>query len=177
LEEKLGRLDHQSGALSHEDCLHLSESIEFLFRKFTTDLNFSSSYGERNAEQLLLITDTLSSLVDLSILFMKAFVRRVTSDGDAWPTFTYITILKALSPIPVQPLWQQTAADALSSLHVILSSAVANRYISVAESCALLEACAHEIASDKLLVSFLNICATVFLHIEISPSLPNQVCG
>lgn len=152
LEEELARLD-QSGTLSHEDCLHLSESIEFLFRKFTTDLIDSSSYGDRNAEQQLLFTDTLSSLVDLSLLFMKTFIRRVTSGGDAWPTFTYITILKALSPIPVQPSWQQTAADALSSLHVILSSAVASRYLSVAECCALLEACAHEIASDKLLVS------------------------
>lgn len=148
--EEAERLD-QSGTLSHEDCLHLSESIEFLFRKFSSDL---ISYGDCNAEQQLLITDTLSSLADLSFLFMKTFLRRTTSGGDAWPTFTYISILKALSPVPVQPSWQQIAVDALSSMHAILSSAVASRYLSVAECCALLEACAYEIASDKLLVSY-----------------------
>ena len=152
LEEAI-RLD-QSGVLSDQDCLHLSESIEYLFRKFTSDLISSSYFGGRNAHDLLIITDTLSTLTDLSHLFMKTFLLRETSNGYALPVFTYISFLRALSPIPVQPLRQQTAVDAVSSMHTILSSAVASRSLTVEESCALLEACTYGISSDEMLVYF-----------------------
>lgn len=149
--EEAVKLD-QSDVLSVQDCLHLSESIEYLFRKFTSDLIASSYFGGRNTDELQLITDTLSTLADLSHLFMKIFLLRETSTGHALPAITYISALRALSPIPLQPLWQQTAVDALSSMHATLSSEVASRSLSVEESCALLEACAYGISSDELLV-------------------------